>query len=353
MKRSIFVVIAVLLLITMAGCNAGSMANETPESTPASTPSLTPQPTPSLTPESTPEPTPEPGPVSFTTGLPFNGEYKPVMAVIENSPSARPQTGLQTADVVYEVPVEGGTTRFVCVFSDTIPESVMPVRSGRVSFLYIQQEWDAVFMHFGGSGNGKSSAPSYTFYGNNLHSKIKLDVDGLYDGKYRNFYKRVSGKSAPHNVEMYPQMAQQLYDYQPKPLGWLFDTEASYAGGDGTAVSLKMCTGDKNFVSYAYDAERDEYLRSMSGKAFKSAETGEQVAVKNVIVQYSTYKSEDVYKVWAMTGGGSADFYIGGKLIKGTWKKDTADSPTVFYDDQGQQIVLRPGNTWIHIHPEA
>ena len=90
----------------------------------------------------------------------------------------------------------------------------------------------------------------------------------------------------------------------------------------------------------------------MNGKAFKSAETGEQVAVKNVIVQYSTYASKDVYKVWDMTGGGRADYYIGGKLIKGTWKKDAADSPTIFYDDQGQQIVLKPGNTWIHIHPE-
>jgi len=354
MKRSIFVVIALLLIVSMAGCNAGSSANETPTAPePTSAPET--EPTPSPTPEPTPEPvsTPEPEPVSYTTGLPFSGEYRPVMVVIENSPSARPQTGLQTADVVYEVPVEGGTTRFVCVFSDNIPESVMPVRSGRVSFLYIQQEWDAVFMHFGGSGNGKRTAPSYTFYGNDLYDRIKFDVDGLYKSEYSKFYKRVSGKSAPHNVEMYPQMAQQLYDYSPKPLGWLFDAEASYAGGDGTAVSLKMCTGDKNFVSYTYDAERDVYLRSMSGKAFKSAETGEQVAVKNVIVQYSTYESQEVYKVWAMTGGGSADYYIGGKLIKGTWKKDAADSPTVFYDDQGQQIVLRPGNTWIHIHPEA
>ena len=355
MKRSIFVVIAVLLAISMAGCNAGSLTKETPEPTPEAAATPMPGPTPEPTPELTPEPTatPEPEPVSYTTGLPFSGEYKPVMVVIENSPSARPQTGLQTADVVYEVPVEGGTTRFVCVFSDTIPESVMPVRSGRVSFLYIQQEWNAVFMHFGGSGDGKRSAPSYTFYGNDLYSKVKFDVDGLYDGKYRDFYKRVKGKSAPHNVEMYPPMAQQLYDYQPEPLGWLFDAEASYAGGDGTAVNLKMCTGDRDFVSYAYDAERDVYLRSMKGKAFKSAETGEQVTVKNVIVQYSTYQSKDVYKVWNMTGGGSADYYIGGKLIKGTWKKEAADSPTVFYDDQGRQIVLRPGNTWIHIHPEA
>jgi hypothetical protein len=353
-KRSILVIIAVLLLISIAGCGLSSSADE-PTATPE--PTVMPEPTPSPTPEPTPtlepSPTPIPEPESYTTGLPYSGEYKPVMVVIENSTSARPQTGLQTADVVYEVPVEGAVTRFVCVFSDTIPESVMPVRSGRVSFLYLQQEWNAVFMHFGGSGNGKSSAPSYTYFGNELHDKVKFDVDGLYNSEYRSFYKRVSGKSAPHNVEMYPQMAQQLYDYSPDPLNWIFDANATYTGSDATEIKLSMCSGDDDFVSYTYDAAQDAYLRSMNGKEFKSAETGAQVTVKNVIVQYSTYKSKDVYKVWEMTGGGNADIYIGGKLIKGSWKKDAADSPTVFYDDQGQQIVLRPGNTWIHIHPEV
>lgn len=348
MKRIVSGTIAILFVILLAGCGAKEpAATPVPTAMPTSTLSEAPTPTPE------PTPTPAPEPVSFTTGLPYDGEYKPVMVVIENSAKARPQAGLQTADVVYEVPVEGSVTRFVCVFSDNVPESVMPVRSGRVSFLYIQQEWDAIFMHFGGSGNGSRSTPDYTFYGNSLHAKEKIDVDGLYDHKYKEYFKRVSGKSAPHNVEMYPLLAQQLYDYSPEPLKWEFNSDVIYSGSDVAEIKLPMCSHDDDFISYIYDATQDVYLRFMNGKEFKSAETGEQVTVKNIIVQYSTYESKDVYKVWKMTGEGNADFHIGGKLINGTWKKDAADSQTMYYDDKGEPIVLKPGNTWIHIHPKV
>ena len=79
--------------------------------------------------------------LSYTTGLPTEAPYQPVMVVIENSTDARPHTGLQTADVVYEVPVEGDITRFIAVFQDDVPTGVMPVRSGRAPFLCIQAEW--------------------------------------------------------------------------------------------------------------------------------------------------------------------------------------------------------------------
>jgi hypothetical protein len=270
------------------------------------------------------------------------------MVVIENSPAARPQTGLQTADVVYEVPVEGSITRFVCVFSDNVPEEVMPVRSGREVFLHIQHEWDALFMHFGGSGE-HTNLP-YTFYGNELHGTIKKDLDGLHG--WNDYFHRVKGIKAPHNVMGNPKLAQQLYDYTPAPLGWLFDSNVSYQGDDVTDINLSLCANVKDFVSYTYDPAKDVYLRSMQGKVFKSKETGEQVSVKNLIVQYSTYTVTSTLKVWKLVGEGNADIYIGGKLIKGTWKKESEDAKTVFYDNNGKQIVLRPGNTWIELSPQ-
>jgi len=342
MKRIVLLVFIVLAFVSFIGCQAA------PEPEPEMTPTPTPKPTKTAEPTAAPTPTPHVG--SHTTGLPYDGEYKPVMAVIENSPAARPQLGLQTADVVYEVPVEGSITRFVCVFSDHVPEEIMPVRSGRVTFLYLQQEWDAVLMHWGGSGSGVSGAPAYTFFGNELHDKIKIDVDG-WSGKWNDYYKRVDSKKAPHNVKGNPLLVQQLYDYQPEPLNWLFDSQATYSGSDATEINLPMCSKDENYVSYTYDSAQDVYLRSMSGKAFMSAETEKQISVKNIIVQYSTYESKDVYKVWDMIGTGSADIYIGGKLIKGSWEKTSVESETVFCDEKGNPIVLRPGNTWIHIHP--
>ncbi|MDD5018540.1 MAG: DUF3048 domain-containing protein [Eubacteriales bacterium] len=350
MKRIIVIAMALIMVAMFAACNAGE-PESTAETTPEPTATLTPTPEPVQL-EVVPAVTPE-QPVSYTTGLPYDGDYQPVMAVIENSAVARPQTGLQTADVVYEVPVEGGITRFVCVFCDNVPSEVMPVRSARPPFLYIQSEWDAVFMHFGGSGSSKADYnKSYSIYGNDLYGEIKYHVDG-WSGGWDKYFYRVSSIDAPHNVVGDPLLAQALYDYDPEPLGWLFGEDAVYSGDSVTEILLPMCSGDDNYVSYVYDSENDMYLRFMNGQEFISAETGEQVIVKNIIVQYSTYKSVEGIKLWNMVGGGDADIYIGGKLIQGTWEKTSAGDATVYYDEEGKQIVLRPGNTWIHIHPEV
>ena len=341
MKR-VMLFLTVVAILVLAACSAKPEPTVTPVPV-VSVTTAAPEPTPASTPASTPEP----AALSKTTGLPYEGDYKPVMIVIENSPAARPQLGLQTADIVYEVPVEGSITRFVCVFSDNVPEEVMPVRSARMPFLYIQHEWDAIFMHFGGS-KGDSDT---NVYNSDLYDDINIVLDGL--GKGHDYYYRTSDKSAPHNVKGKVQEAQKLYDYEPKPLAWLFDSEVTYAGDTANEISLSMCSGKDDFVSYVYSPEADVYLRSMQGKPFLSAETGEQVSVKNVIVQYSTYKSASQgRKLWKLVGEGNADFYIGGKLVNGRWERSSEDEPTMFFDGNGKQIVLRPGNTWVHISPE-
>lgn len=350
MKRVFFIFMIVILFLSLFACSSAEPEPTPTETEPVSTIAPTPEPTETVALATT---SPEPANLSSTTGLPYDVEYQPVMAVIENSPAARPQTGLQTADVVYEVPVEGSITRFVCVFSDNVPEEVMPVRSGRVPFLYIQHEWDAVFMHFGGSGfEPEYRNKPFSFYGHALHEDLKFDVDGLL-GKWNDYFYRVSGKDRPHNVMGNPLLAQALYDYNPEALHWLFDNSATYSGDNVTEIKLKMCSKSDDYVSYVYDIESDVYMRFMSGKPFKSAETDRQVNVKNLIVQYSTYIVDTKVKLWDMVGKGDADFYIGGKLIKGSWTRESADSETIYYDDKGEQIVFRPGNTWIHIHPEV
>lgn len=287
--------------------------------------------------------------VSSTTGLPFEGEYKPVLAVIENAPSARPQIGLQVADVVYEVPVEGSVTRFVAVYSDKVPEKILPVRSGRAPFLYIQAEWDALFMHFGGSGSGQSNPAPYTFYGNSLHDDIKIDLEGL-TGTKNGIFQRITSKAAPHNVQGNPLQAQGLYTYQPKPLSWRFDNSVYYPDGVATSVNIPMTTSVENFVSYTYDSSLGSYLRFMSGKPFLEGGDNAQIKVKNVIVQHAAYSIKgSVYKDWQLVGSGKAEYYIGGMLVQGSWSKASATAPTQYLDAAGSPMVFKPGNTWIHI----
>ncbi|MHB1314637.1 MAG: DUF3048 domain-containing protein [Christensenellales bacterium] len=351
MKRFMMIAMSLCMAALLIGCSTGDAV---PVQTP--TQEMTPVPTPELSATlqvvvSTPTPAAENR--SYTTGLPFDGEYKPVLVVIENSPAARPQTGLQQADIVYEIPVESSITRFVCVFSDHVPSEVMPVRSGRVPFLYIQNEWSAVFMHFGGAGSeNKQGKEPYNYYGHALYDEIKYDVDGL-SGKWDKYYHRVDTKGAPHNVMGNPLEAQKLYDYNPEPITWLFNETVQYEGKSVNLISLEMCSNLSNYVTYTYDEANDVYLRSMSGKPFIAYETGKQVSVKNIIVQHSTYTSAaGVYKLWKLTGSGDAEFYIGGQCIEGRWERKSVKDDTVFYDDKGEQIVLKPGNTWIHIDPE-
>ena len=124
-NKKFFVLLAlVIVIVSIAGCSGKEADLIVPQETP--TPKVTTEPVPTVvtTPTSTPIPTATAKlvPTSFTTGLPFDGEYLPIIVSIENSPAARPQLGLQTADIVYEIPVEGSVTRFLCVFSDNVPE---------------------------------------------------------------------------------------------------------------------------------------------------------------------------------------------------------------------------------------
>ncbi|MGI5849566.1 MAG: DUF3048 domain-containing protein [Christensenellales bacterium] len=347
MKRIVMVAMALILAFLLTACGTKGPDVTATQSPKATVPQEADNAESGVVPTVTPKRA-----LSYTTGLPFEGEYKPVMVIIENTPGVRPQTGLQTADVVYELTVEGNITRFLCVYSDHVPEEVMPVRSARIPFLYIQNEWDSVLMHYGGAGSGPAERnDEYSFYGHKLYDEIKFDVDG-WSGHWNKYFYRVSGISAPHNVMGNPLLAQALYNYNPEPLHWLFDSNAAYPGDGVSKIKLKMCTGDEDFISYTYDPKNDVYLRFMGDKPFKSAETGAQLTVKNVIVQYSTFKVSETRKLWKMVGSGNADIYIGGKLVKGSWERKSDNDRTVFYDDKGSEIVLRPGNTWIHIHPE-
>ena len=356
MKRILLGIMVLVFCFGFVGCDMGEgdvspTATVTPTVTVklTATVTLTPSPTLVLT------PTPTPAPRSYTTGLVYDGEYLPVLVVIENSESARPQDGLQTADVVYEVPTEvSSITRFVCVFSDNVPEEVAPVRSARMPFLYIVREWDAAFMHYGGTGSdNKDGGQPENVYSSPLYGDIEINIDGIL-GRYIDYYERDPDRPGYHNVIGFPQLVQSLYDYQPEPLGWLFDENSTYAGETVAEFSLSMCSSQTDYITYTYDAENDVYLRSMDGEPFVAAETNAQVTVKNIIVQYSTYtvSGGDNIKLWKMIGSGDAVFYIGGVRIEGTWEKASATDPTIYRDADGNQIVLRPGNTWIHIHPE-
>jgi hypothetical protein len=355
--------IALLLILTIAlfsACSGEPQPSLSPVDLVAPSPSpsvsVTASPLPSETPAA-----PSPVKVSFTTGLPFEGEYKPVGVMIENSPAARPQTGMQSADIVYEAIAEGGITRFFCIFNDTLPEIVGPVRSLRVYYMNIQKEWDSIVVHWGGPHNGGDA----DVYGK-ASKYIKIRVDGLkgirIDGKktklkLKQYVWRISGGGV-HDCRANVKNIQTMYNYTPKErTPWQFDANTAYAASDKfvTKVILPFA-GNDNYLWYTYDKEKDVLQRYMSKKPFTDTATKKAIEVKNLIVQYVDYYSLNEGKGrqgMKQTGTGKAAFVIGGKLIKGTWERKNLDSQTIYRDDTGKEIVLRPGNTWVALHPDS
>ena len=315
-------------------------ATPTKASTPSPAPTLSPVPTP------TPEPTPKPVLRSQTTGKPIDAvtPFKPVAVMIENSAAARPQTGLQAADIVYEAPVEG-VTRFLCIYNDLLPESVGPVRSTRLYFVRLQQEWDSAFVHAGGPQSGLSNV--YTDASSHIDTRVDITK-----GPYARYYWRIDTRAAPHNAYVNPVQIQQLMKSESKGRSFAFAEQTTYGGQTVSTVVLPFYAGE---VTYRYDIASDKLQRYSGSKPFIDADTKEAVSVQNLIVQYNHfYHGNETLGRWLcdLLGQGRAEFFIGGKHINGTWERSAYDSPTIYRDDKGAEIVLRPGNTWIALHPD-
>lgn len=361
--------------VLLTGCGGGEpeatkepvyTAPPTPVPTATAAPTATPVPTPTPEPTATAAPTPTPLPespglidgkapagYSPTTGKAFTGLYQPVCIMIENTSAARPQSGLSKADVVYESYVEGGTTRFFAVFSDEVPEVLGPVRSARKSFINLYLEWGGgLLIHYGGS-QAKNGSNIYNYLSDKQYFKR---IDGIYDD-YR--FWRSSERSSPHNAYINGKKAQGDYkDFEPKQRPFLFDTyglNADYsAAEDCESFTVKYITS--NTVKYVYDKDSKVYLRYVNGSKHTDKETGKQITVKNIIVQHGglhDYQDKAGHvDMKLLNQKGTAEYFIEGKHITGTWRKGDCYSRTRYYDDKGNEIVLKSGNTWIQFVPD-
>ncbi len=282
--------------------------------------------------------------LSLTTGLPVSKPDRIMVAQMDNEPGARPQKGIASADIVYEIELyNGGYTRYTAVFNDTIPTLIEAVRSTRIVNVDFYLEYGGCFIHFGGQKDAGSSVYDYF-----KTVDMQARYDGLSDGK--NFY-RDSARTAPNNVIC---KFQQIYDdvdwdqmTQTCPLTF---SSTDYTLGDEPATAFEIDYRSSYEPSYLYDVESGLYKRYYNGKEFKDGETGEQITCSNVIVQYVAYDwydgKSDRPKV-TTTGTNRCDYFIGGTHFTGYWVRDSLTQNTTYYDDAGNQVVFKPGKTFI------
>ncbi|MEG0357490.1 MAG: DUF3048 domain-containing protein [Christensenellaceae bacterium] len=358
MKKSLLIALAILMAFSvLAGCSP-----TTPES-PA-------QPTKITSGEDKPIATPAPETpsadipenVSPTTGMEnTTTTYKPVMVQIDNEPGARPQTGVQNADVVYETPIEGSDTRLTLLFNDAIwsedgPEELVagPVRSSRYYHQWIQGEWDALYVHMGGPD--KTNNPTSDIWGDSGdHVKQRINGAGSHSSNGDMFYPLRSGQSVSNYAAIDVKKAADIYKYEPtqKQEFTFYPLEAYDDAPEIDKIELAFMN-KPGWVEYQYDKDKDKLIRYMSGKEFIAEETGEPVEVQNLIIAYTTVTempNDAPRRQVDVIGEGPAEFVVHGKHLKGTWSRPSGSDPTTYTLENGEDLVLTPGNTWIEIHP--
>ncbi len=283
------------------------------------------------------------------TGLPLSSAGKakrPALFVkIENAPQARPQTGLDKADVVYEAVAEGGVTRFAAIFQSVDPGDVGPVRSVR------PQDPDLAAPLHGLAAFSGGVAPIVSDLSTVAENLSSDEAAGA------SAYHRSSDRSAPHNLYATAAKlfaaAEVPYANPPAPL---FEYGGLPSGATPAAVADVPLSGDAH-VRWTWDG--GAWRRSQDGQPFTVTGTG-HIGPSNVLLQFVQIADAGYRDVAGnpvptsvVVGSGRVQLLRDGKMITGAWSKPTRGDVTRFTTADGKPLALRPGRTWVELVPAS
>ena len=322
---------------------------------------------------------------SPTTGLAWTGVYLPMLVQISNPEGSvkvndktvkaagignRAPWGGASADIVYEgILYRTGETRISFLFSDSldegVPTSVGPVRSARIGHVLLREEWQSGLIYAGGPRKEENNIAQMF---EELGASDKGVLFDLLTNKFDNFRQRVKGLKGPDNLDVnVVGLRNQIpTNYTAAPHAFLFADSNPYTDNYELAYSINLDWGHVKWVShFTYDENENLYYR-YSGDApylsFASAEDRAEenqnwMSFSNVIIQRVTYdytNNNKIMPVMNSVGKGNADIFIGGRYIPGYWVRESVEGPTVYFDDQGNELQFTRGKTYIaHLPPES
>ena len=277
------------------------------------------------------------------TGLQGSDPHRPALTVkIDNASAARPQTGINEADVVYEEIVEAGLTRFIAIFQSTSPGTVGPVRSGRTSDPILLEGFDRPLFAYSGANRGTNQA---------INASPLVDVG--YDNA-ASAYWRSSSRRAPHNLYASTDSLWALHadrtDVPPAP--FTFGWEGQPLPDSAIAAEGVTIDFGRVVVDYAWDGSG--WRRSTNGEAHSDAQ-GVRVAPTNVVVQFTTYgksAADNRSPEARTTGSGTAWVFTAGHLMVAEWNRPDPGRPATITVD-GEPVLLQPGRTWVALADAA
>lgn len=297
-------------------------------------------------------PKPKPKPVIYYS--PLTGEKvadeaatkQAVTAImLENSPSARPQSGLKDAGIVYEAIAEGGITRFLALYQQAKPQLIGPVRSLRMYYVDWLAPYNASVAHIGGSAAALTEVRNGNY----------RDIDQFFNA---GAYWRASDRYAPHNVYT----SFEKLDALNASKGFTQSTFTGFSRVDGkpsetpnaTSIAINF-SGPSYNTTYTYDKATNTYQRFLAGVPHNDREKGPITPSVVIALHVDEQRVlEDGYRESIQTiGSGQATIFQNGVAQNVTWHKPDRGSPITLTDEAGKDVPLVRGQTWIGAVPNG
>ncbi len=303
---------------------------------------------------------------------------RPLAVMIENHSEARPQSGLSSADVVYEAVAEGGITRFMALFYCNLSDTqVGPVRSARTYYLDWLGEYDALYAHVGGANTpGPADA-----LGQIIRYEVKdLNQFSIGFPVFWRDYQRL-GHSVATEHTMYS-TTQKLWGVGAKR-GWVATDSAgirwdktfspwkfkeekspvdssSKGGGSTNKVKVNFWESQPGYqVEWTYDTASNSYKRNNGGSAHMDLDNNTQLNPKTIVIQFERESNANdgypgnVHLLYQTTGTGKALIFQDGNVTEGKWNKLSRLSRSKYVDNKGKEIEFNKGQIWIQTVPEG
>jgi hypothetical protein len=297
------------------------------------------------------KPAEKPAPINYyspLTGAKVTDEAATKQAVtaimLENSPDARPQSGLKNAGVVFEAIAEGGITRFAAIYQEDKPGLIGPVRSVRAYYVDWIAAFNASIAHVGGSAAALKEVRNGSY----------RDIDQFFNA---GSYYRATDRYAPHNV--YTTFAK--LDALNAAKGYTSSTFNGFTRKDSAAAATPAATAVNVTISsaaynsaYSYNKTTNTYDRSEGGAPHMDREAG-QISPRVVIVMKIPERTvkEDGYREQIDTiGSGQATIFQDGTVQQVTWSKASKTEQIKFTDAEGKDVPLARGQTWLTSVPQ-
>lgn len=291
---------------------------------------------------------------AVTYPAPFSGKpleqeatNRPVLVTINNQVEARPQSGLSSADVVYEMLAEGDVTRLLALFQSELPESVGPIRSARSYFIDVAKGLDAFYIAHGYSPEAKQM----------LANRVVDNINGMaYDGS---LFIRSKDRVAPHNSYMPGENIEKSIEkvgaspLYSKKVSYTFynDQDNVKIGESATTVNVKYSYMDSFNSTYKYSVDSGTYERSNGTSVTTDLLTGEPLEISNVLFFDMKHSFVDSYgrREIDTTSGGIAYVAQQGGIRQVEW--ENRDGLLTAVELDGSPVKLMPGLTWVHFVP--